>query len=156
MFFNKPVVPEVQQPVVARIDPYAKLKAFYLREIDGQKLILSLSNQLKNSNAIISFDDGTIWKASYIGEVLDFLNNTIQQIGMNMQPNAAMAKWLDGHLPVNLNPQVEIGPDKIIDYALQTVRKYPTKEYALFIESIENFKLRYDSCEIVENLRAQK
>jgi len=158
MFFNssKPTIQtEVQQPVVARVDPYTKLKAFYLQEIDGQKLILSLANAFKNSNAYMSFDDGTIWKVSYIGEVLEFLNATIQQIGINMQPNAAMAKWLGGHLPVNLNPQVEIGPDKIIDYALQAVRKYPTNEYELYVEQMENFKIRFDSCEIIQNLNAQ-
>ena len=104
----------------------------------------------------MAFEDGTMWKVSYIGEVLEFLNNTIQQIGMNLQPNVAMGKWLGGHLPVNLNPQVEVGPDKIIDYALQTARKYPTKEYTLYIEQLENFKICFDRCEIVENLRNQQ
>jgi uncharacterized membrane protein len=154
MFFSsKQEVQPDEQPVAQKIDPYAKLRAFYFREIDGHKLILTLANQLKTSNAIMSFDDGTIWKVSYLGEVLEFLNNTIQQIGSKLQPNAAMAKWLDGELPVNLNPKIEISPEKIVDYAVQALRKYPTNEYSLFVEQMENFKIRFDDCEIVENLR---
>lgn len=137
-----------------RVDPYAKLKEFYFKEIDGQKLILNVSNKLKQSNAMIQFDDGTIWQAKYIGVVFEFLNATIQQIKSSPHLSSSMQNWVDGHLPVNLNPQIEIGPQKIVDYVVQTIKKYPTSEYDIYLEQIENFKIRFNTCELVENLSA--
>ena len=113
MFFNKPVQPEAQvevKPVEPVAAQYAKLKQLYFTEFDGQKLILSVAQIFKRSNSIMSFNDGSIWQTSYIGQVLEFLNSTIQQIGLNMPPNTMMAKWLGGELPCNINPQIDIAP----------------------------------------------
>ena len=162
MFFNskppaepkeQPIEPKIEPSIEPKTDRYAKLKVFYFHEIDGHKFIMNLSKHFKASNAIVAFNDGTIWRVSYIGEVLEFLNNTIQQIGTNTQLNPLMIKWLDGNLPVNPNPLIEIGPDRILDYAIQAIRKYPTNECALYLEQLESFKARYDTCEIVQNLK---
>lgn len=156
MFFNKPREEEREFVVddamlEAKIDPYAKLKQFYFKDIDGQKLVLNVSNKLKQSNAIMQFDDGTMWKCSYLGVVFEFLNSTIQQINASPHLSSSVKNWVEGVVPVNLNPQIEISPHKIVSYVLQAVRKYPTNEYHMHIEELENFKIMFDACELTQS-----
>lgn len=136
-----------------KADPYENLKQFYFHEINGQKLLMNIANDFKSSNAFMVFDGGVMWSVAYLGTVLEFLNNTIQSIQASPHLSTSMAKWLDGELPVNVNPQIEIGPDKIVDYAMQVVRKYPTKEYEKYIEELGTFKILYDNSEIMQKLR---
>lgn len=118
---------------------YPKLKQLYFSDIDGTKLILNLSNKLKESHAIIQFEDGAIYRASYIGDVLFFMNSVIQQIGQNLALAGVMQKWLEGELPINNHPHIEIGPNIIVGYALETVKKYPSNLFAEYVEPMEHF-----------------
>lgn len=134
-------------------DPYENLKRTYFHDTNGQVLIMNIANDFKDSNVIIAYDDGTIWEVKYVGKVLEFLNNTIQQMNSGLALAPVMAKWLNGELPVNINPQIEIPPHKIIDYVMQTIRKYPTKEYEKYVEEFGYFKILYDNCEIMQKFR---
>ena len=152
MFSEEKNSPEEIIPA-KKSDPYENLKQFYFHDIDGQKLVLNIANDFKVSNVIMRFDDGTIWQVSYVGKVLDFLNATILQISTGTALPPVMKKWVEGALPVNINPQVEIGPDKVVNYAMQTVLNYPTKEYEKYVQELGHFKILYDNSEIVKNLR---
>jgi hypothetical protein len=138
-----------------KAEKYENLKQFYFHDMDGEKLIMNIANDFKESNAILRFDDGTIWQVSYLGKVLQFLNNTIQEINMGIALSPVVKKWLAGELPVNINPQIEIGPHKIVNYAQQAIVNYPTGEYEKYIESMGYFRILFDNCEIVKNLRTQ-
>jgi hypothetical protein len=132
---------------------YPKLKQFYFKDFDGQKLVLNLSNQLKSSFAIIAFEDGSAYPASYIGQVLFYLNSVIMLIGENVALSPSMQKWLEGDLPVNVNPQIEIGPDKIVGYALETVQKYPAGLLKSHEAQLEAFVQEYRKTEILDKMR---
>jgi hypothetical protein len=139
----------------APVDKYETLKQIYFKDTEGQRIILNIANDFKEGNAFILFDDGAIWPVAYVGKVLEFFNNTAQHIKMGGKLPAFMSEWLDGKLPVGAGPQIEIPPYKIIDYTMQVIRKYPTKEYEKYVEEFGYFKILFDNCEIMQNHRKE-
>lgn len=120
---------------------------FYFGQTNYEQTIMHVANGLLKNSAIIALSDGKIFPASHIGEALIFMNTAIQEV---CQGGASMNKkqWLNGNLPAGINPKIEIGADKVASYVIETLEKYPTREFDQYLAVMKDFCAKYDSPEI--------
>ncbi len=114
------------------------LKKHY-REENWEQFLLKLSNNMKQINFILQFEDGYIYQASYIAEVVKYLTHTLDELLTGRALATHHQAWLKEQLPSGFNPKIEIGPSKILAYVSRIINSCPNKELDEFKDKFANF-----------------
>ena len=94
---------------------------------------------MKQLNFVLQFDDGYIYQASYLSEVLKCLAHTLDELLSGRALATHHQAWLKEQLPSGFNPRIEIGPSKILYYVTRVIISCPNKELDEFKDPFINF-----------------
>ena len=122
----------------------AAIRAFYIED-KSEYVISKFANTLRGMNYSLIFEGARIYPVSYIGDIVMFMISTLSELISTPNLSPVKLNWMQGNLPVSSNPKIEIGPDKVLSYALKTLGTSPNGELNEYEQAVRIFASKLES-----------